>query len=929
MSRLDLKAVLHLTDMISRPLKTISNQAKLLQREFETSSKALRQLQKTMDNANHLNEMRNKLRLVQNELKSTANEEKRLSAAISASQNPTKAQLRNLEQVRKKMTQLNQTQSEYRQKMSQLGTALKSAGFNTKNFADSQKDIANKMNLANAAMNRQKQELKELREHQKKLNQAQQQYQNSKQHASNMRMNGMMMMGAGAATLYSLKKPIEESKHWDTEVQRVSALGMGKETSEKAIKYAQEMKTFGTSTLENLTLLRDGLTIFADLHHAEMVNPTLAKMKFANKAMFGQERGEDNERVFMDMLKVIELRGGLQSEKTFLDQANKIQQVITATGGRVQGGEWLNAIKTGGIAVKGMSDEALYYKMESIVQEWGGFRFGTAAMSAYQNIYQGRTTKRAANNMERLGLISDPSKLKHDKSGQISFLDVGAIKGADIFKKDQFAWMEQILLPELAKRGITKKDDVLDAIGSIFTNRTASNLFGDMFLQRDIINKSAKMNAGADNIDQLYGKAKNIGAGHELETKAKLHDAYLKFGTTIMPIYIKALQVATSTLKGMTEWMQQHPRLTKAIGVGLISLGAGLLVFGSLALLVGSILVPFFTLRYALKMIRLTVIGSIGGWISYVAQVAKLLFFSTQLKGLSLAMLFRKTGQAILFLSRTLLKAPFKLTVLMFRMMGQAILFVGKSIAFVSRALLMNPLGLFIMAIAVAALAIYRYWQPIKALFKGFWDGLKIGLAPVMDDIRTAFTNFKTMLAPMQPIWDWLVAAWQTFKGVLVEILTPMQMTNQELQNATSYGQILGQSLGIFIGVCITVGSHITDYLVTPLRGWIELINLAINKWNSLTGMQLPTGFQIPDLAINKIATTSIKPPTPTKPTAPVVPFKTGATAPPVTNHFAAANINISGVSDPNAVSSLVNQQLRQHQMALTGQMSRSYSDNA
>ena len=194
----------------------------------------------------------------------------------------------------------------------------------------------------------------------------------------------------------------------------------------------------------------------------------------------------------MDMLKVIELRGGLKSEKAFQDQANKIQQVITATGGRVQGSEWLNAIKTGGIAVKGLTDEALYYKMESIVQEWGGNRFGTAAMSAYQNIYQGRTTKRAANNMLKLGLIDDQSKLKHDKTGQISYLDVGAIKGAEIFKKDQFAWMEQILLPTLAKNGITEKSDVLDAIGSIFTNRTASSLFSDMYLQRDIINKSAK-----------------------------------------------------------------------------------------------------------------------------------------------------------------------------------------------------------------------------------------------------------------------------------------------------------------------------------------------------------------------------------------------------------------------------------------------------
>ncbi len=137
----------------------------------------------------------------------------------------------------------------------------------------------------------------------------------------------------------------------------------------------------------------------------------------------------------MDMLKVIEMRNGLKSEKAFKDQANIIQQVITATGGRVQAEEWLNATKRGGIAVQGLTNEALYYKMEPIVQMMGGHGYGNAAMSAYQNIYQGRTTQRAAKNLDKFGLIGDYSKVKHNKTGDLSYLDIGAIKGSDLFKK--------------------------------------------------------------------------------------------------------------------------------------------------------------------------------------------------------------------------------------------------------------------------------------------------------------------------------------------------------------------------------------------------------------------------------------------------------------------------------------------------------------
>ncbi|MDU5499502.1 MAG: phage tail tape measure protein, partial [Acinetobacter baumannii] len=347
---------------------------------------------------------------------------------------------------------------------------------------------------------------------------------------------------------------------------------------------AKAMKTFGTSTLDNLTLVRDGVTAFGDVHHAQWVAPTLAKMKFANEAMYG-DHGVENEKKFMDMLKVIEMRNGLKSKESFQEQANIIQQVITATGGRVQAEEWLNVIKTGGIAAKGMDNKAFYYKMEPLVQEMGGHRVGTSMMSAYQNLYQGRTTQRAAANLDKFGLIGDYSKVKHNKTGDLSYLDIGAIKGADLFKKDQFAWMEKVLVPALNAKGITKESDVIDAIGSIFSNRTASNLFAQMYMQRDQIHKNAKLNEGAFNIDQLNTQAQGTTSGKELEARAKLHDAYLQFGQTILPIYTQALIMASNAMQGFTGWMQQNPTLAKALGTGLLLIAGGLVAIGGLLLI--------------------------------------------------------------------------------------------------------------------------------------------------------------------------------------------------------------------------------------------------------------------------------------------------------------------------------------------------------
>ena len=38
--------------------------------------------------------------------------------------------------------------------------------------------------------------------------------------------------------------------------------------------------------------------------------------------------------------------------------------------------------------------------------------------------------------------------------------------------KNQFEWIEKVLLPQLANKGITEKKQEIDAIGCIFSNRT-------------------------------------------------------------------------------------------------------------------------------------------------------------------------------------------------------------------------------------------------------------------------------------------------------------------------------------------------------------------------------------------------------------------------------------------------------------------------
>lgn len=676
MKKLRLEVIFGGRDKLSPALKIIAN----------SSTAATKALKKARDEVKALNDQQKKIdgyakqkKAIQdnaNALKDLQSHIKNLRQQMSV--NPSAAITKEFEKSVAKARKLKQEYEKNRIELQRMRAEMNNSGISTNRLSEHQQQLRTRLNQANQAMQEQEQRLK-------RMTQMQQNYQRTSGNLRSTAMYGTGAAVAGVGVMYQMRKPIDETKRTDVEENRIASLGLGKEATEEAIKYARAMRTFGTSTLDNLQLVRDGVTAFADVHHAKMVAPTLAKMKFANEAMYG-DTGAENEKKFMDMLKVIEMRNGLKSEKAFHEQANIIQQVITATGGRVQAEEWLNVIKTGGIAAKGIENKAFYYKLEPLVQEMGGFRVGTAMMSAYQNVYQGRTTKRAANNMARLGLIEDESKVHHDKAGQISFLDVGAIKGAALFKKDQFAWMEQVLVPQLKANGITKEGDIIDAMGSIFTNRTASNLFAQMYMQREQIHKNAKLNAGADNIDQLNSKAMGTTTGKEIEAKAKLHDAYLKFGTTILPIYTKAIETATSGLQSFNGWMERNPGLAKIMGAGLLGIAASLIVIGGTLAIFSPLILGMLSLR--------------------------LIMASTLASGQILGKVFSMLPTA-------------------FNLFKSALLMTGQIFLWLGRLMLTNPILLAITAIAIGAYLIYQYWGPVSNFFSDLWTRITAIFSPI------------------------------------------------------------------------------------------------------------------------------------------------------------------------------------------------------
>ncbi|AXW38820.1 hypothetical protein MAFF301069_22390 [Ralstonia pseudosolanacearum] len=704
--RLRLEVVLAAVDKATRPLRNLMNANNDLARAVKATRAQLQDLERTLGSIDTFRKLSRDAAVTGNQLKTVRGRADELARQLKETREPSAALTKAFEAAKREAQALKVRQSELAEKLHQVRGRLADAGIGTQNLAQHQRALRSRIASTNEQLEAQTQRMAAVTAQQRRMAASHQAADKVRARAGSVAAAGAGATAAGIAAGAPLLKGLGEAKHYDLERVRIGALGLGDESTKEVLAFAEKMKAYGVSQVEKAELMRDAMSVFADTHHAELVMPTLAKMKFANAAVFGQADGAENERKFVDMLKVIELRGGLASEGEFKKQADMVQKVITATGGRVQADEWLNVIKTGGLAAKGADDKAFYYTLEPLVQEMGGNRVGTAMMSAYQNLYQGKTTKRALHNLDNFGLIADRSKVKEDKAGQVSFMDPGALKGADLFRQNQFAWLEKVLLPTLAAKGITDRKQVEDAIGSIFSNRTAAGLFAQMYLQRQQIHKNMRLNEGAAGIDQLEARAKGTAQGQELDTLAKVHDLEKALGEKVLPLYARGLELVGKAAEGATSFMQNHPTLAKAAAVAVGALAASLLVLGPIMLAVASVLGP-----YAMLRILFGKLGVTGGVLSGV------------LRGLA-----------------------------------GAFSVVMRAVAVLGRVLLMNPIGLLVTAIAVAAYLIYRYWEPISEFFSGLWQQVKTAFDGGIAGVSALILNWSPaglFYAALAPVLQW------------------------------------------------------------------------------------------------------------------------------------------------------------------------------
>lgn len=271
--------------------------------------------------------------------------------------------------------------------------------------------------------------------------------------------------------------------------------------------------------------------------------------------------------------------------------------------------------------------------------------------------------------------------------------------------------------------------------------------------------------------------AKRMGSSKEQlkELRVNLADIGISVGNALLPAIVDVSREVLPLMRSFAVWAGENPALIKSI-VGVVGgLLAGKMAFIGVAYGANLVMSPFVAMKTTMTALSskwtllqaawhagkfaplinglgkgargMRVAGSAASWLgralvnglrSGLGAVARGASWLGRAALNDLRSALTAAGRGAAWLARG--------GVMLGKVLGGQLLtglrLVGQAVLWIGRALLMNPIGLAITGIAVAAFLIYRYWGPIKTFVGGLWDDIKEGFSGGISGIAQTLLNF-------------------------------------------------------------------------------------------------------------------------------------------------------------------------------------------
>ncbi|EAP0170052.1 phage tail tape measure protein [Salmonella enterica] len=746
MKNLDIRVSFSAIDKLTRPVETarqsvggLADSLKKTQTDIKTLGTQSKAFSRLRENFTKTTE---KIQKTQRELNG-------LRQSQQAGNAMTDKQREHIAQLAAKLDRLNEVRAREKEKLREATREMVKHGITLSGSDRTIQSAIRRTEQYNQTLEHERQMLA-------RVTKARAQYDRTQQVAGKLRGGGAVALGAATAAGYGAGRFLAPAVSFDREVARVGALTRLDKSDPQFTALREQAKKLGAETQFTS---RDAASGQAFLAMAGFTPQSIqaALPGVLNMALAGG----------MDLGETADIGSNILSQ-FHLDpkEMDRVSDVLTAAFTRTNTdlssiGEAMKYAGTGmaGLGVSVEQTTAMIGVMANVGLR--GSIAGTGLQTTFSRL--AAPTDKAASALKELGVSVADSTGKM-KPAEVVLADIykAVRKYGDV---DQLSFFKDIAGEEAAKS--------FQALVQSAGSGELQKLIGELKkAQGEAATVAKKM---ADNLD---GDLKNLDSaweGFRIQIE-ELVDGPLR----------GLVQGISDVVGAMTAWARENPGLTKA----LLTVGGSALavtaITGGLSLAIGLLLGPVAKLKLGFAL--LTGTKGLGRAIPLFTQLRAVVGSPMgSVKGW--ATVFKSPGMAIKSLSRGLAGLIPRLSLLpslgglitgAFSMLGGAL------------SLLLSPIGLIGAAFVAAGLLIWKYWEPIKAFFAGFFAGVWEALTPLREAFSALSPVFEKIGDAIKSVWNW-------FK----RLLEPATTSKETLDKCTSAGKTFGRVLGTALNILL------------------------------------------------------------------------------------------------------------------------------
>lgn len=844
-TNLRLQVILNAVDKLTRPFRSAQASSKELATAIQQSRARLKELDAQAGRIDGFRKASAQLAVTGNSLKAAREEAAKLATQFSATNRPTAAQARLLEQAKNRVNELQSKYNGLRQSVQRQRLALNEAGLDTKKLSSAQRELRQNADETRQALDRQQKSLKRLGEQQARMNAVRDQYSRRLEVRDRIAGAGATTTAAGLAmgapVMAAVKSYASMEDAMKGVAKQVNGLrdDNGNRTKQfydmqDAIKAASEQLPMENGAIDYAALVEGGARMGVTNQNDSYEDQKRDLLAFASTAAKAATAFE---------LPADELAEGL----------GKIAQLYKVPTRNIeQLGDALNYLDDNAMSKGG--------DIINVLQRMGGvadrldFRKAAALGSTFLSLGAAPEIAASASN----AMVRELSIATMQSKRFMEGMDLLKLNPEEIEKqmtKDAMGTIQRVL----EKVNKLPQDKRLSAMTMIFGKEfgdDAAKLANNLpELQRQL-----KLTSGTEANGSMQKESdinKDSLSAQWLLVKTGAQNAFSSLGETLRQPLMDIMGCVKSVTGALRRWVETNPQLAGTLMKIAAVVASVTLALGTLAIAMAAVLGPLALLRFGMKSLAITGLGRFGPLLGRLSQAFKSftpgLFQSgdalkklfglfsgneasetvswisrirealsgggeddgdgildafrggvldkvkehAQQAGESLVSSFRNPGEAIRQLGtkiRGLASAALAPLVTSVRGAGGVIRWLVMSpFALLRTALmgvgsvlgaLLSPIGLVVAALAGVALVVWKYWQPISAFLGGVVEGFKAAAAP----ISAAFE-------PLQPVFQWIGDKVQALWGWFTDLLTPVKSTSAELQSAASMGRQFGEAL--------------------------------------------------------------------------------------------------------------------------------------